>query len=573
MDNIFEVKSYVRIREIEFVNFRNIENGKVSFPNTDSEAFLNQEPSVLGLYGQNGSGKSSVIMALSLLKDVLSGDSVNQEKHLSCIREGFNRCTLRFSFSIYKKVFDEKEKQVFSDNVVDCQDVFYDFDVVRKQIKDTDKLFIENEIIKVRTHDKSNILKSSKQFIFDTREECCKRSLQSFGNDSKFALFTNNYDESLMMNYRDAKIISEENSSSFVFSQRFYQTLYSVYQTFYYKNSEILEDKINNMAFQKMIVDSIPSDYLSKEELFQHYSSRIDKSFEEIDDLFDSDEAFDNFGKYLRLQQKNHQLITPIFLLSSLQSFGSDYLYIIDTSLTGITNLNDKLPLLLWNHTKDSNDQDNVFFQQINIDMNKPSFVESEKYEKMKYSIKGISEVLSKLIPDMRIAIQDLGTRLSNKNEQQNCFEMLSIRGSSTIPLKYESDGIRRLVSILSMLIAVYNEPSLTIAIDEIDSGIFEYLLGELISVLAGSLKGQLVFTSHNLRILEVLPSKFLCFTSTNPHNRFVTIPKRGNCNLRDTYIKRIVLGSPDESVYNHTDKYEIEFAFNRAGQMGDNEV
>ena len=39
--------------------------------------------------------------------------------------------------------------------------------------------------------------------------------------------------------------------------------------------------------------------------------------------------------------------------------------------------------------------------------------------------------------------------------------------------------------------------------IDEFDSGIYEYLLGELLEIMNESAKGQFVFTSHNLRPLE----------------------------------------------------------------------
>ena len=116
------------------------------------------------------------------------------------------------------------------------------------------------------------------------------------------------------------------------------------------------------------------------------------------------------------------------------------------------------------------------------------------------------------------------------------------------------------------MLIAAYNDTSFTIAIDEIDSGIFEYLLGEILAVMADSIKGQLVFTSHNLRPLEILPTKYLYFTTTNPEKRFLKIPNRGNSNLRDTYFRSIVLDTQKEQVYNPTDRYEMELAFYAAG-------
>lgn len=66
------------------------------------------------------------------------------------------------------------------------------------------------------------------------------------------------------------------------------------------------------------------------------------------------------------------------------------------------------------------------------------------------------------------------------------------------LPLKYESEGIKKIISVLHLLIAAYNSLSITLAIDELDSGIYEYLLGELLRIMQKSGKGQLIFTSHN---------------------------------------------------------------------------
>lgn len=82
-------------------------------------------------------------------------------------------------------------------------------------------------------------------------------------------------------------------------------------------------------------------------------------------------------------------------------------------------------------------------------------------------------------------------------------FEIVSIRNNKLIPLKYESEGIKRLISVISSMIAAFNNYSICLMIDEFDSGIFEYLLGELVEIIDESAKGQFVFTSHNLRALE----------------------------------------------------------------------
>ena len=64
--------------------------------------------------------------------------------------------------------------------------------------------------------------------------------------------------------------------------------------------------------------------------------------------------------------------------------------------------------------------------------------------------------------------------------------------------------------------------------IDELDSGIYEYLLGECLEVMQDKAKGQLIFTSHNLRPLEILENDALLYTTVNPEN----------CYIKSTYIK-----------------------------------
>ena len=143
----------------------------------------------------------------------------------------------------------------------------------------------------------------------------------------------------------------------------------------------------------------------------------------------------------------------------------------------------------------------------------------------------------------------------------------MSRRGDVTIPLLYESDGIKKIVSILHLLIGVYNNPSMTVAIDEIDSGIFEYLLGELLAIIQEKGKGQLIFTSHNLRPLETLDKKFIVFTTTDPKKRFVRLTNvKKNNNLRDFYYRDIILGGQMTPIYEPTNNQEIAMAFREAG-------
>ncbi len=70
--------------------------------------------------------------------------------------------------------------------------------------------------------------------------------------------------------------------------------------------------------------------------------------------------------------------------------------------------------------------------------------------------------------------------------------------------------------------------------IDELDAGVFEYMLGELLDIFAKSAKGQLIFTSHN---------------------------------LRDVYLRGITLGGQAEVIYEERDSMKIARAFRKAGR------
>ena len=115
----------------------------------------------------------------------------------------------------------------------------------------------------------------------------------------------------------------------------------------------------------------------------------------------------------------------------------------------------------------------------------------------------------------------------------------------------------------------MYNVSSITIAIDELDSGIFEYLLGELLRILSEKGKGQLIFTSHNLRPLETIDRGFIAFTTTNPDNRYIRLSNiKENNNLRDFYFRDIVLGEQNEEIYDTTNNLEIALAFREVGDI-----
>ena len=93
-------------------------------------------------------------------------------------------------------------------------------------------------------------------------------------------------------------------------------------------------------------------------------------------------------------------------------------------------------------------------------------------------------------------------------------------------------------------------------------------MLGELLDIFQNSAKGQLIFTSHNLRALEMLDKESIMFSTANPENRYIHMKNvKGSNNLRSMYIRSITLGGQDELIYEETDSLEIARAFRKAGR------
>lgn len=73
------------------------------------------------------------------------------------------------------------------------------------------------------------------------------------------------------------------------------------------------------------------------------------------------------------------------------------------------------------------------------------------------------------LIPGLRIGLRKLNTSLNEAGDEVVDVELLSIIENSEISIRYESDGIKKIVSIIHLLIGVYNYEALTVAVDEIE--------------------------------------------------------------------------------------------------------
>lgn len=116
------MKSFlVRLSKVKILNFKNIKFGEISLINQKT----NYRANVLGLYGQNGSGKTALIDSLNILKSVLSGapissyytnlinvtsesDSAEFEFEFE-LKDDSSRFNVSYSFAIKRELDEEKQ--------------------------------------------------------------------------------------------------------------------------------------------------------------------------------------------------------------------------------------------------------------------------------------------------------------------------------------------------------------------------------------------------------------------------------------------------------------------------------
>jgi hypothetical protein len=175
--------------------------------------------------------------------------------------------------------------------------------------------------------------------------------------------------------------------------------------------------------------------------------------------------------------------------------------------------------------------------------------------------------LIPEIIPGLELDVIERDIRVGGSGVDEVRLEFIANREGKRFSLAYESDGVKKIIGLISFLVEVYNDENIIAAIDEFDSGIFEYLLGELVEIMASGAKGQLIFTSHNLRVLEMLPTNRMVFSTSNPLNRYIRMRgvKRTN-NLRDFYLRAIQLGGQEEELYTGQPSHKIRMALIKAG-------
>ena len=457
-------KPIVRLSSLQLTNIKNVKKGTIYMPNTVNKILSADKAEILGIYGQNGSGKTAIVDALYFLQKVMIGADLDQSL------------------------------EDYMDMDSDTAEIFADFN-----------LFMNGIVFEIGY--RLSLSREEKVVVIS-------REILS-GAKNENGIRTN---KTVFMDYQ-----RDQTNTIFKPQKRLDEILE--------ENKDIKTDLI---VARKMAEKSNCS-YIFGE------SSR---------DIF------------CREYKNGFQQFSVI--ISSLFEFALKDLFVIRNTHLGVISANFVLPMAF----RIENDNMGTKWD-FTVSLTEPILVDEERKNLLETIVEQINIVLYTIIPGLQVTIKNYGKQSLDDGEEGWKLELMSKReGMKEIPIRMESEGIIKIISILNALIQAFGNPSICLVIDELDSGIFEYMLGELLDIFKKSAKGQLIFTSHNLRALEMIDKESIMFSTTNPNNRYIHMKNvRESNNLRNMYIRSITLGGQSEEIYEETDSLKIARAFRKAGQ------
>ncbi len=203
--------------------------------------------------------------------------------------------------------------------------------------------------------------------------------------------------------------------------------------------------------------------------------------------------------------------------------------------------------------------------------------IQAGRVKKEKLSeIKKYENVLNIFFTQAYADIKEVKYKINEKEDmiQYELYFYKMIGGQlKAIPSNLESDGTKRILDEFNIIIgSLLGE---TVILDEIDNGIHDVLMKNIIMSIKDEITGQLIITTHNTLLLEILPKEYIYILSTdyNGNKEINSIKGYGiriqkSNNARDLYLKGIFGGIPTTD---YIDFEEIKYALEDSEEKEEN--
>ena len=477
-----------KLLNLSLTGIKDVEHGEIKFPSFQQDTFKEEDdcPSIIGIYGFNGSGKTAVIDSIQLLnKFIWNETNAPNMAFRDFVCKWQNSSTISYSFLLVRKELNVKVDYIVS---------------FRDSTNNLERCF--------------DLLSESLSYsVYDEKIEGYSNRVTPL-----FIDYANNESENIISNkayMRIKSIFGEETAFQNAVNL---QTLKN--ECFKNGTSMILSDK-----FIKMLGAST--------------NSKVMKIYSILSNFFDS---------------LKHGLYVYSIKMDAESNLGKSALIGISKNIKG----------------------DEIGYGTLSMPLDGSFDILEKDYQHYLGFVTQINILLKAFVPsfDSKLVTIDSYFGGNNNGQAQKIRKVQYVRiiNGKRVAFSAESNGIKKLVNIASALILAYNDPNVILAIDELDSGVFEYLLGQILDVLGGGLKGQLVFTAHNITALSVLDKAQLYFTTTNPKNRYIRLRNmQSENNPENFYLRALKVGGQKEKLMDETHRGEISRAL-RAGFLSNKE-
>ena len=339
-------------------------------PSCLKKEFVNDSSEVLGIYGQNGSGKTAVVDAMFFLQKILVGSTLDEDI-TEYLTTGSQSAELEVDFNIFI------EKVIFE----------VTYQVVLKR---------ENKSIVI---DKESM-------------SCAKNKNGERTNKTVFIEFDRNDSSQLFKPAIRVQELVEENK----------------------------ENKTDLIVAKKMAEKSRCS-YIFGESSRKVFCRQYSNGFRDYSDI-----------------------------IKTLYHFAVKDLFVIRNAHSGVITAQIILPMAFRIEENEGGSKGDL-----PVLLREPITLPFEEKELLHRIVNQINIVLNKIIPGLQIVVKEHGKQALDSGEDGWKVELMSKRDDQPeIPIRMESEGIVKIISILSALIQAYNQSSVCLVIDELDAGIFE---------------------------------------------------------------------------------------------------